>query len=200
MTKKMPALFAKHPPKSEFNTLDDIVDDWIYRFGKGGVSEQMRDEVEGYCAEAPDFETAAQRACASLRPNGKKHNHQSRVPNSVLDFFFFRIRKESEMFESLQSFDELHDGLKSIAPFGIGPVTVYDVAMRLAAYLHIEPQSLYLHAGVRVGYALLIGRRAPGLIRIPKEQLPKALQRIPCNEVEDMLCAYREYMKPSLLR
>jgi hypothetical protein len=200
MTKKMPALFAKNPPKKgQFHTLDDIVDDWIFRFGEEGVSKHMRDEVVDYCMEAGSWQEAVIRACKSRRPNGKMHNHQSRVPENVRELFNYRIMKEEEMLMTAQNFDELHDALDTIKPFGIGPVTLYDIATRIAAYMKLEPTSLYLHAGVREGWKCLYGKRSPDGERIPKAQLPKPLQRIPCDQVEDMLCAYREYLKPELI-
>jgi hypothetical protein len=83
MTKKMPALFAKHPPKKPIVDLKTLVDDWIYRFGSKGVSKQMRDEVVDHCAASRNYREAVGRAVDSVRPNGKMHNHQSRIPRSV---------------------------------------------------------------------------------------------------------------------
>jgi hypothetical protein len=36
-------------------------------------------------------------------------------------------------------------------------------------------------------------------LRIPREDLPKELQRLPTDEVEDMLCAYREILRHGAL-
>lgn len=202
MTKKMPNLFAKAPPAKPLTTLDAIVDDWEFRFGSNGISKHMRDEVVEHCELSTDFVQAVNRACDSFRPNGKLHNHQSRVPLSTRRMFRDRILNDdrvAEIISEMKNFDEIYDALESLAPVGIGPVTIYDVATRIAAYLKIEPDSLYLHAGVRIGWHRLYGRRSPNVKRIPKQLLPTPLQRIPCDQVEDMLCAYREYLKPELL-
>lgn len=201
--KKMQKLFEQHPPKRPLLDLDAIVDDWIYRFGKNGLSKHMRDEVVAHCAAAGSFPEAVERAVASLRPNGKMHNHQSRVTlkarlrygASIMSSLDIERRKRIKTFDAL--FDHLHDLGQSIE--GIGEVTIYDVATRIGAWLHLEVTSLYLHAGVRIGWDLLHGKPSSrALMRVEATALPRALRRIPADECEDMLCAYREYLKPWL--
>jgi len=176
------------------------VDDWIYRFGANGHSRHMRDEVVEFCAVANGLTQAVQRACDSRRPNGKVHNHQSRVKIGDRHLFSFRIMKSWVDDFEFENFDQLHDWLEAIKPPGIGPVTLYDVATRIGAYLRLEPTSVYLHANVRTGWAKLHGtRRVPEVHgRVPVQLLPTALQRIPPDQVEDMLCAYCEVLQPWL--
>jgi hypothetical protein len=195
MTEKMPALFKVYPPKSKLTTLDEVVDDWIYRFGKKGVQRERRDLVVDFCAKAKSLDMAIWRACRSKDANGKHHNHQSRVPMGVLESFANEIRS---YVGRPKTFDELYDRLDDCKPSGIGPVTTYDVATRIAAFLKLDVTSLYLHAGVRIGWCLLHGRRSPDQLRIPREALPKALRRLPTDEIEDFLCAYRSFFKPWL--
>lgn len=199
MTKKMPSLFAVHPPKRPLTSLDAIVDDWIFRFGANGVQKERRDLVVEYCAAAPNFAKAVRRACGSREEGGKMHNHQSRVTEAARAHYAEAIIARKAVRDST-TFDELHDYCEAIASDldGIGPVTIYDVATRIAAYMKLEVESLYLHAGVRIGYQLLYGRRSPDLKRIPRRDLPEQLQRIPADECEDMLCAYREFLQPWL--
>lgn len=196
MTKKMSALFAIHPPKRPLDSLSAIVDDWIFRFGAKGVQKERRDLVVEYTAQARSWVQAVNRATASRDASGKMHNHQSRVPD------LFRKRYAATILRikanKAETFDELHDLCEGAAFHGIGPVTIYDVSTRLAAFLKLEIESLYLHAGVRVGWTLLHGRRMPEATRIPRRDLPAELRRIPADECEDMLCAYREYLKPWL--
>lgn len=199
MTTKMERLFKEHPPKRPIKDCDSLVDDWLYRFGKKGLSRHMRDEVVDYCAIAGSLDAAIDRACISKRPNGNLHNHQSRVREDCRLFYAHRIKTTIETV-TFNNFDELHDWLEETAPRGIGPVTVYDVATRIGAYLKLEPTSLYLHAGVRIGWNKLHGtRRYPDVNgRVPREMLPAAFRRIPADQVEDMLCAYNEVIKPWL--
>ena len=198
MTSKLPRLFADDPPLKPLDSLDAIVDDWILRFGKNGKNKAMRDEVVEHCAAAASLQEATMRACMSLRPNGKMHNHQSRV--KYRDRMIFRSAIAS-LFQitrgRLKNFDELFDCLDSIKPAGIGEVTVYDVATRIAAYLKLDITSLYLHAGVRIGWNKLHGTKSKAItLRVASVDLPTPLQRIPCDEAEDMLCAYRDYLQP----
>lgn len=199
MTSKIERLFEQNPPLRPINDLDSLVDDWIYRFGNDGLSKHMRDDVVDYCAAADSLDTAIDRACASLRRNGKLHNHQSRVRADVRKYFAHKIKTEIETV-TFNNFDELHDWLEEIKPRGIGEVTTYDVATRVGAYMQLEPTSLYLHAHVRVGWNKLHGtRRVPeDNGRVPKEMLPQPLHRIPADQVEDMLCCYCEVIKPWL--
>lgn len=216
MSKKLAKTFKHMAPKNAvwhtpyfknnvtFKNLDAVVDDWIARFGAKGKWKQERDTCVQHCMAADSLDEAVMRACASLRTNGKLHNHQSRVRKQDRDYFAVRILKDLALPEVLGNFDDLYDFLNQVKPSGIGPVTVYDVATRIAAYLKLPINSLYLHAGVQVGWNMLHGGRGKGsgvqhkgdVARIPKAKLPKALQRLPCDEVEDMLCAYREYLKP----
>lgn len=213
MSKKLLDTFKVLPPKRcikvaqgaawLFRDLDAVVDDWIARFGAKGKWRAERDTCVQHCMAAASLDEAVMRACASLRTNGKLHNHQSRVRKQDRDYFAVRILKEVE-FEYVQEFDQLYDWINRARPSGIGPVTVYDVATRVAAYMKLPITSLYLHAGVQQGWNMLHGGRGKGagaptkgvVARIPKAKLPKALQRLPCDEVEDMLCCYRDYLKP----
>lgn len=194
MTKKMPALFKKVPPKAPLTSLKAVVDDWIFRFGEAGHEKHRRDTVCEYCAQSPDVQTAIRRACASRAANGKMHNHQSRVPEFVRKKFASIIIGR---WKAPANFDELHDSLVSLAPAGIGPVTIYDVATRIAAYLSMDVCSLYLHAGVKEGWQILTGEKEKRE-RIPRSELPAELRRLPTDEVEDLLCCYRETLRPWL--
>lgn len=216
MSKKLASTFRHMAPKSatwhtpyfknniDFHSLDGVVTDWIARFGAKGKWRAERDTCVAMCATSANIYIAIERACNSLRANGKLHNHQSRVRKVDRDLLGMRLIKLDQIVISCKEFDELYDLINETKPSGIGPVTVYDVATRIAAYLKLPITSLYLHAGVQVGWNMLHGGRgkdagAPskGMVaRIPKAKLPKALQRLPCDEVEDMLCCYRDYLKP----
>jgi len=206
-------LFGKHPPRSDMTTLLQLVEDWQWRFGPGGPGELHRDTVVEYAAAAANIRLAVRRACMSLRPNGKLHNHQSRVPAVVRNDFDHRIwHIEGDWLRKVEvsrgrwrespeytMFDQLYDRLDNIKPKGIGVVTLYDVATRIAAYLGCEEQQLYFHAGVREGWRMLypadLDRTMWEMSKskcIPRYMLPDSLRLLPTSEVEDFLCAYRK--------
>lgn len=185
--------FEKHPPREPLTTLSAIVRDWAWRNEEQTLT---RDPVMDYCAEASSFTEAADRACRSRGRDGKMHNHQSRVKGKDRRLLFVRIvRGIPAEHRRFTSFDDLHDTIEELAPKGIGPVTVYDVAVRIAAWIGIEPTSLYLHAGVREGWDALSRSLSTGIHRINQEYLPEPLRGLPADEVEDLLCTYRTMLK-----
>ena len=192
--------FAKEPPRRPLDDLDAIVEDFQWRY----VDRQKTDQVIAYCADADDFPTAVQRAVEARDANGKHHNHQSKVDITARRLFGRRIVTRARRGAlPLQDFDELHDALDQFKPYGIGPVTVYDTAIRIAAFLGIEPESVYMHAGVRQGLRAMEealerlgeGPHMRGRWRhdkVPVSQFPPPLNGMKADDVEDILCTYRE--------
>lgn len=192
---------AANPPKEPLVSLASIVRDWQWRFPR-----HRRDTVVTFCAEAPTLTVAIDRACACRKPDGKMHNHQSRVTHAARE----ALRLELQMYKKSikrdvllawqasspdDPFDVLHDWVEACSGPGIGPVTVYDVATRIGAHpsLDAEPTSLYLHAGCRAGWLAMCPEpsRWRGVERVRREQMPVELQGIPADEVEDLCCTYR---------
>lgn len=194
--------FLKEPPLEPLHSLDAIVRDFQWRY----VDRKKTDQVIEWCRVAPDFPTAVQRAVESRGEDGKHHNHQSKVDLHARRRFGRRIiRAGSAGRLPMDDFDDLHDHLDDIKPYGIGPVTVYDVAVRVGAYLVIEPKSVYLHAGVRKGFDALVTSlmnsgspkfanqlnmmRVEG--KVPVRMFPPPLRTMRADDVEDILCTYR---------
>jgi hypothetical protein len=67
-------------------------------------------------------------------------------------------------------------------------LTAYDTAIRLAAFLRLEPKRVYLHAGTRDGATELGFHRREWLL--PKE-LPEPFRQLMPDEIEDCLCIYK---------
>jgi len=76
---------------------------------------------------------------------------------------------------------------------GIGALMVYDTALRLGAFLQLEPDLVYLHAGTRDGAAALGVDRSRETVRA--EELPAALQALHPHEIEDCLCIFKAQLK-----
>jgi len=184
-----------------FKSLDDAILHWKKRFTGKAEERGKRDTVIDYAAKAPNFKTAVKRACDSRRENGKMFPHQSKVTAVARGNFADAIILRAQSIKGIKDFDTLHDRLEMIAKEteGIGPVTTYDVAVRIAAFLKIKITSLYLHAGVRIGLYKLLDRRTPRLLRIPRHQIPKTLTKhLDTDSIEDFLCGYRAHLKPWL--
>lgn len=134
----------------------------------------------------------AKSAMAEL-PGGGRFSHQWKIPASVLE-------EANEAlcgigFSGLKTFDELHTLVRrTIGRIrGIGPLTIYDTAHRIGAYLGLRPEFVYLHAGVRSGAkALGLDYRAH---KLPMSVLPEAFHRLLPEQVEDCLCIYRDELR-----
>ena len=130
-------------------------------------------------------------AALSVLPNGKRHNHQRRIPGSALKEAAARL--SGAEFSSVSSFDDLHSaiGLAIRGIHKIGELAVYDIAHRIGAKLRLQPEKVYLHAGTRVG------ARALGFtgVSVSMEELPKAFQRLTPAEAEDCLCVFKDHLK-----
>lgn len=185
------------PAREPLTSLGAIVRDWQWRF-----PVDRRDMVVEFCREAPALNVAVMRAVRSRNAEGKMHNHQSRVKEADRDLFGRRILlnlvgilADVRTSDPDDKFDKLHDWCEHLAPKGIGPVTIYDVATRIGAHpsMDAEPSSLYLHAGCRLGWNALTQDRArwAKVERVKRAQLPVELQQIPADQVEDLCCTYR---------
>lgn len=194
--------FAKEPPRESLDNLDAIVRDFQWRY----VDRKKTDQVIAFCGEAPDLPTAVRRAVEARDANGKHHNHQSKVNIDARRLFGRRIIRAAQAGRiPLDDFDDMHDWMDDHKPVGIGPVTVYDVAVRVAAFVGIEPKSVYMHAGVRQGFKALAQAldrqgypKADWYLRhlrddkVKVNNFPRPLDSMKADDVEDILCTYRE--------
>jgi hypothetical protein len=184
------------PAKRPLTSLDAIVEDWQMRFINGDA-KKYRDTVVDYCMKSSSFEEAVYRACRCRNELGKKHNHQSKVRDPVLEQWSKIIVAKTDH-TKVVNFDQLFDQLGLLLIWGIGPVTHYDVATRIGAYLKLEPEQLYLHAGVLDGWKLLFGK-GKWPMRIGRGSWPAELRVLPADQVEDLLCAYRMFLNQDML-
>lgn len=90
-----------------------------------------------------------------------------------------------------KDFEDLHQVVKAlIKPIkGIGDLTVYDTALRIGAWLKIEPSKVYLHAGTRIGAKKLGLNVSHHSIEV--NAFPRAFHKLKPREIEDALCHYR---------
>lgn len=200
--------FSKEPPLRPLTDLEAVVEDFKWRY----VDRHKTDQVIKYCAEAPSFRLAVARAVEARDALGKHHNHQSKVDirarRTLGRSIVARKAEVSRIVKGAKrgrfdGFDALHDFIDEIKPYGIGPVTVYDVAVRVGAYLGISPTSVYMHAGVRQGFNVLARvmywpmggaclSHAKQYGKVPIALFPSPLDSLRADDVEDILCTYRE--------
>ncbi len=180
------------------------------RKGSAGVAPALRGIVRHYIAHhrererrhlehyagRPSALDAIEKAALALGPDGRRHPHQRRVPGQVLNAAARRLGQADV--HSTGSFAELHHLVEQTIGdmHGIGPLTVYDTAQRIGAYLDLYPERVYLHAGTREG------ARALGLDRhraaLEMQELPEALRELEPYEVEDVLCIYKDELRQAI--
>jgi len=169
--------------------IGEIVEQYILDY-----RDKHEREMEFY-REQPSLRKAVSVAAHCIGRNGRKHPHQWRRTErtlnraaSELDSVLRAIRKCSD-FAALIGL--LGQTLESV--WGIGELTIYDIAHRVGAYLGFEPRLVYLHSGTRDA-AKLLG--IDGKLRaIEPFVLPSAFQRLRPYEIEDALCIYKDELK-----
>lgn len=165
------------------NGLSDVVDDYI-REHRANAAREMK-----FYAGQRTLADAVRRAAACELPSGKRHSHQRRIPAASLQDASQRLLGVD--LSAAESFDELHDAINAaIRDIDmIGPLTVYDIARRIGAFLGLEPTRVYLHRGTRDGARVLgLGR---GRHVLDLDELPREFHRLTAAEAEDCLCIYK---------
>jgi hypothetical protein len=150
-----------------------------------------RDELAFY-RKQPSLHDAVHFGALAIRPNGKRHPHQSRRSPATLEAA--RDRLQQSNLRASQTFHQLYQAIEDAIGgiHDIGPLTIYDTALRIGAFLGLEPEFIYLHRGTRDG------ARALGLdVRrdfLSVRDLPTPFQRLKPYEIEDCLCIYKHQL------
>jgi len=161
----------------------------------GIVQAYRRDHKQGiraeldYYANLPSLDEAVARASRAERPDGKRHDHQTRIGREALGKGARRLKGIS--WSAYKTFSKLHSFLEHRigAIPGIGELMVYDTALRIGAKLGLEPEVVYLHRGTRRG-ARALGLDASRPF-ITLDELPHELRSLRPHEIEDCLCIYK---------
>jgi hypothetical protein len=151
------------------------------------------------CMEAKSFHDAVGIAASAHLyglpsppdPKNRKHSHQWKIPNKLLEEFAQALQKECQALARAADFTKLMSLVSAAAPSGIGDLTVYDTALRLGFRRNIRPTLVYLHRGTLAG-ARLLGITAKE--SIAKDCLPGPLKNsdLDPGELEDFLCIFHK--------
>jgi hypothetical protein len=168
-------------------TLGEIVAAYIREHRSGARAEMRFFEIQS----SPTL--AIQKAALCVLPSGKRHPHQRRIPQRLLEIVEARLQAVQRELKRAESFDELlcivAEQVGSIK--GIGALTVYDIAHRIGAHFGMHPRLVYLHAGTRKG-AIIFGIKGG---TFDPAILPKPFLRLQPYEIEDCLCIYKDELK-----
>lgn len=183
--------WERDPPRAEMTTMTALWYDFKRRRRDPASPVcRFRDDIPDACAHDITALDALRRAVRSKRPNGKMHNHQSKVSPALPELERKLVDSINALVKS-ETFGQLYNAIDLRAPKGIGPMTTYDVAVRFGAFLGLKPERIYLHAGTQAGIKAL-GLSTRGCWQtFPEELLPAILRNKDPDEVEDFLCTYR---------
>jgi hypothetical protein len=192
--------FDREPPREPLDSVGALWRDHVWRKIERGVA----DPCIPYTAKSSNIEEAIDRACDSRGRDGKLWFHQGRVWQKNRDKYARRLKKQSaEMlvlrgrYGPKKGFNKLFDICQGVgeSTSGIGPITIYDVTARLAAYLELRANRIYLHGGVISGVRSL-GIETRGRKYIKRAELPEPLCQVEnLDLVEDFLCGYRSELE-----
>lgn len=159
--------------------------------------------LDGYRTSAfPDaLKAASHGECPPTgKDAGKRHFHQRRIPKTAIKQWASKLDKAQAQIQAFRglSFEDLFDFLDKLASkiSGIGPLMVYDTALRIGANIGCLPKDwIYLHAHATI----------PKIhdFRITRSKLPKelkALEAWEAYEIEDFLCVYHDPIKKLMPR
>ena len=128
--------------------------------------------------------------------NGKKFPHQYRIPNATLDAYKTELLPLEKEFMSSKDFDKIYELFKKHKTYGIGILTIYDVALRVSQNYKIYPDYVYLHAGTKTG-ALNAGliKKYGKNDKLTLDEISKKLKWLKGVKpylIEDFLCVYKD--------
>jgi hypothetical protein len=168
-------------------TFEEIVAAYIRDYRADARAEMRFFEIQRR------LDLAIRYAALCLLPSRKRHPHQRRIPQAVLNEAERRLQADAEGLNQAPEFEALHRRVKcKIGPIqGIGDLTVYDIAHRLGVHLGKLPTLVYLHSGTKTGAAAL-GIRGEA---IDPKVLPPAFARLTPAEIEDCLCVYKNQLR-----
>lgn len=130
-------------------------------------------------------------AATAVGKNGRKHDHQRRIRPTDLKEFAKRIDQVAQRFKQAKSFNDIYAIVNACKIYKIGPLAIYDTAVRIGRLYNIEPQEVYLQQGAKWGaQALGITKN-----RVSMQELiaiNKNFSHLSPHEIESFLCIYHK--------
>jgi hypothetical protein len=188
---------------AHLTTLTLVVEDYKMRFDFSNAGKNNSvghdDPVVDFCKETTSLPVAIDRACAGRRRDGKLFKKGSCVRTLSKKDLAEKLKAKLSAIRGAKTFEDVYDIVNSVSPWGIGAMSKYAIAERIAAYLDIKPEAyLYLHAGPLEGWKRLM-RYKPVGGRVAVSVLPKPFRKIELYHVENLLCEYRDLLHPGML-
>lgn len=170
--------------------LERLVSQW-----KEDNKKDLDTELDFYDGNKLDWEEVIDLAARALNVDGRKLDHQYRIPPQTLQRFSKILRADSKRWPDKLIFAELFQKVQEAAPKvggGIGPLAIYDTALRIAWSKGVKPDEVYLQRGALWGAQAL---HRKGLLDIPRLGrsvplgcFPSELRELDPYQLENFLC------------
>jgi len=146
--------------------------------------------LESY-SSLPTLAGAISRAALALDERGKRHRHQRRLKRQALEDARAALLVATPALSQAPSFDAIFAIVETATgPIkGLGDLYSYDTALRIGAYLGLDPTTVYLHAGARRG-ATKVGLDSRDRA-LPVSRFPAELASLKPRDIENLLCIYK---------
>ena len=170
----------------------------IVRHYKAVFDEPNAEQIQLFQSQK-SLRAAVRLAGLAQTPSGKRFSHQWRLRPSTLLHAEAALQRRLSDLRRAATFHELWECVQSAIGDirGVGELTVYDTAIRIGAFLRLEPERVYLHAGTREGArSLSLGA---GREWLEIRELPVQFRQLKGRRLEDVLCIYKRELK-SLMR
>lgn len=175
----------KHKDDIAIKNLDDVVKDY---------QKKHFDNLESFLR---DLKGNIQDCVYGPFSKYKKHPHQWRIPNRILNETVRDLQKKASDLNATTNFPELYNLVKETKKGGYGLLAIYDFAIRYGFSKGIEPEDVYLHAGTLEGAKAVLPEKKkirPGNTIAVKE-FPTPLQNLNGLHLENLLCIYKKELK-----
>lgn len=166
------------------NNMKNVISDYLAVHHLGSVKE------EEFFASRKTLREAISYA-ALAKDDESKFSHQYRVKNEALKNSQTILLKHLNQISKCKSFHQLFLLVESLISSvnGIGPLTIYDTAVRIGFKLKLYPEFIYLHAGTRDG-ARNLGLPT-NVCYLEINQVPRPLRKLKPDQIESILCIYK---------
>ena len=117
-------------------------------------------------------------------------SHQRRISHDALARFESSLQSYFHRNIKISDFQQLYRSVLDCKVKGVGPLTIYDTALRIGAFLRIAPSEVYLQCGSKRGAKKLkIFTSSPS---VPASRFHPALRDLKPSEIENLLCIYED--------
>ena len=167
--------------------LAHLVNDYITRY------KPHADKETQYYQKFLTLEDCIHHAALARNSNGKRHPHQRRLSQNVLEQVSLTLLREVSEIAAVADFDGLIEIVSDSVVRGFGELAIYDTADRIGAWRGVRPKKVYLHEGTQVG-ARALGLQSKQRV-LDRMAFPIALQALEASDIENFLCLYKHCFK-----